>query len=66
MRRFPDEASISHLLQLGVNYIVVHPDMYPPEDWKSVEARLAQPDPRLTLKYPGPGGRVYALSSPSP
>ena len=58
MRRFPDEASIAHLLQLGVSYIVVHPDMYPPEDWKVVEARLAQPDPRLLLKYSGPGGRV--------
>ena len=62
MRRFPDEASISHLLQLGVNYLVVHPDMYPPEEWKTVETRLAQPDPRLTLKYSGPGGRVYVLS----
>ena len=66
MRRFPDEASISHLLQLGVNYIVVHPDMYPPDDWKVVEPRLAQTDRRLTLKYSGPGGRVYALSSPNP
>ena len=66
MRRFPDEASISHLLQLGVNYIVVHPDMYPPDDWKVVESRLAQTDRRLTLKYSGPGGRVYALSSPNP
>jgi hypothetical protein len=62
MRRFPDEDSIAHLLQLGVDYIVVHPDMYVPEDWKVVEARLAQPDRRLTLKYSGPGGRVYALS----
>ena len=66
MRRFPDEASISHLLQLGVNYIVVHPDMYPPDDWKVVESRLAQTDRRLTLKYSGPGGRVYALSGPNP
>ena len=66
MRRFPDEASISHLLQLGVNYIVVHPDMYPPDDWKVVESRLAQTDRRLTLKYSGPSGRVYALSSPNP
>jgi hypothetical protein len=66
MRRFPDEASIAHLLQLGVRYIVVHPDMYPPDDWKVVEPRLAQTDRRLTLKYSGPGGRVYALSSPDP
>ena len=66
MRRFPDEASIAHLLQLGVSYIVVHPDMYPPDDWKVVESRLAQTDRRLTLKYSGPGGRVYALSSPNP
>jgi len=66
MRRFPDEASIAHLLQLGVSYIVVHPDMYPPDDWKVVEARLAQPDRRLLLKYSGPGGRVYALSGSNP
>lgn len=66
MRRFPDEASIAHLLQLGVNYIVVHPDMYVPEEWKAVEMRLAEPDRRLTLKYSGPGGRVYALSGSPP
>jgi hypothetical protein len=66
MRRFPDEASIAHLLQLGVTYIDVHPEMYPPEDWKVVEARLAQPDRRLLLKYSGPGGRVYALSGSNP
>ena len=66
MRRFPDEASIAHLLQLGVTYVVVHPDMYPAEDWKVVEGRLDQPDRRLVLKYSGPGGRVYALSSSNP
>jgi hypothetical protein len=66
MRRFPDEDSIAHLLQLGVNYIVVHPDMYVPEEWKVVETRLAEPDRRLTLKYSGPGGRVYVLSGSPP
>jgi hypothetical protein len=66
MRRFPDEASIVHLLQLGVDYVVVHPEMYPPDEWKQVETRLAQPDRRLTLKYPGPGGRVYALTAANP
>jgi hypothetical protein len=66
MRRFPDEASIAHLLELGVTYVVVHPDMYPAEDWKVVEGRLAQPDRRLILKYSGPGGRVYALSRSNP
>lgn len=66
MRRFPDEASISHLLQLGVTYVVVHPEMYPPEEWKIVEPRLAEPDRRLTLKYAGPGGRVYALAGAGP
>jgi hypothetical protein len=66
MRRFPDEDSIAHLLQLGVNYIVVHPDMYVPEEWKVVETRLAEPDRRLTLRYSGPGGRVYVLSGSPP
>jgi hypothetical protein len=66
MRWFPDERSITHLVQLGVTFVVVHPEMYPADDWKSVETRLAQPDPRLTLKYSGPGGRVYALSGSPP
>jgi hypothetical protein len=66
MRRFPDETSISHLLQLGVNYVVVHPKMYPLEEWRIVEARLAEPDRRLTLKFAGPDDRVYLLSGSGP
>lgn len=66
MRHFPDDRSIDHLLQLGVTYVVVHPGMYPPEDWKGVGARLDVGDPRLTLKYAGPTGRVYALSRSTP
>ena len=40
LRDFPDEASLDTLTQIGVNYIVVHTDLYPPAEWAAVETRI--------------------------
>lgn len=60
MRRFPDEASIARLREIGVTYVVVHRELYSPEEWALVEPRLAQ-SPGLQLKHEIAGGRVYLI-----
>ena len=57
---FPDELSIANLLDLGVNYVVVHTDQYPGERWREVEPRLAR-FPELQLIHTDGPGRVYRL-----
>jgi len=61
---FPDERSLSNLAQLGVKYIVVHTDFYPPGQWPNVEARIRLFDDRLTLEREDGAGRVYQLRAP--
>jgi hypothetical protein len=58
---FPEAASLEHLQQIGVTYVVVHIDMYPPDEWKAVEARLGRFGDMLVLVYSDPTARVYAL-----
>jgi len=62
LRTFPDQASLDHLTQLGVTYVVVHIDMYQdPSEWEAVEQRLAQHASRLQLEYQDKTARVYRL-----
>jgi hypothetical protein len=61
LRNFPDEASLQTLSDIGVDYIVVHLDMYPPGEWSDVEYRLAQYAARLVPQYADATGRVYRL-----
>lgn len=61
---FPDTRSLQHLTDLDVTYIVVHIDLYPPEQWPSVNKRLRAFSERLNLEYSDPIGRVYALRRP--
>lgn len=60
MRGFPDEASITRLREAGVNYLVVHRELYSPEQWALIEPRLLQ-FPQLQVKHEDESGRVYAL-----
>ena len=62
--KFPDTLSLQHLLDLGVTYVIVHIDMYPPEDWVRIDERLGAFGDRLELRYSDPAGRVYALRRP--
>ncbi len=57
---FPDRASIDGLRGVGVTYIVVHTDDYPPEEWPAIEARLAR-SADLAFVHAEGAGRVYMI-----
>jgi hypothetical protein len=61
---FPDLQSVKHLQELGITYVIVHVDLYPPKQWHDVDERLQSFSDRLTLQYSDPAGRVYALRRP--
>jgi hypothetical protein len=63
LRGFPDDVSLQRLGELRVTYLVVHPDMYRPAEWKAVEGRLREFGDRLTLEHEEAeeAGRVYSL-----
>jgi len=61
LRTFPDEASITHLRSIGVNYIVVHVDWYQPGEWDAVRREFDRFRAVLTLVHEDATGRVYAV-----
>jgi hypothetical protein len=61
---FPDAISLASLANLGVSYVVVHSDLYPPGEWSTIESRLNQVKGWLTLKHTEGAGRVYSLHRP--
>jgi hypothetical protein len=62
LRFFPDATSLAQLKQLGVDYAVVHVDLYPSGEWPPVEARLAEFGDVLTLEYADASSRVYSIN----
>ena len=62
LRVFPDEISLARLSALGVDYVVVHIDLYPPGEWPAVDERLRQFEKVLKLVYSDETARVYAIS----
>ena len=58
---FPDEKSLTSLRDLGVNYIVVHQDMYPPERRDEINERYLRFARHLRLEHVEGDGRVYRL-----
>jgi hypothetical protein len=65
LRNFPDDASLDELARLGVRFVVVHTEFYPPGEWAQVGARIDQYSSRLQLEYAAGKGRVYSLSPPA-
>jgi hypothetical protein len=63
LRGFPDDASVGRLEAIGVDYVVVHRDLYPEGAWPAVDARLGDMSARLRLVHEDERGRVYALSA---
>jgi hypothetical protein len=61
LRLFPDEITLARLKTLGVDYAVVHIDLYPPGEWPVVEKRLRQFRDELRLVYSDDDARVYAI-----
>lgn len=65
LRRFPNEASLRRLAEVGVTHVVIHTDFYHPSDrWPEVERRLTGFSDWLTLEYSAGAGRVYSLHRP--
>jgi hypothetical protein len=64
MDSFPDERSVTSLSNIGVTYVVVHGDLYPPGEWDKVQERLRQFSSRLRLEHADGHGRVYSLLKP--
>ncbi len=58
---FPDETSLNSLHELGVKYVVVHQDMYPPERRGEIEERYVRFAGHLRLEHVEGDGRVYQL-----
>ena len=46
-----------------MTYVVVHEDLYQPDEWQSVQARIGTYADRLRLLHTVERGRVYALRS---
>jgi hypothetical protein len=65
LRNFPDNASLRELARLGVTYVVVHAELYPPGEWPLVEARIETFGARLRLEHLAGTGRVYSLRPPA-
>ena len=65
MELFPDDTSVASLSDLGVTYVVVHTDLYPPAEWSKIEERLRLFSSRLRLDHVEGSGRVYALLKPA-
>jgi len=62
---FPDPASLRTLTGLGVTYIVVHRDLYPPTELADADARFERYKDWLTLVHVEGDGRVYRLHRPA-
>jgi hypothetical protein len=65
LRHFPDEVSLRNLSRLGVGYIVVHTELYPPGEWPLVESRIGRFDAWLRLEHVAGSGRIYSLRPPA-
>ena len=64
LAEFPSDRSLQHLIDLGVTDVIVHSDLYPPEDWAVIEQRIAGFGRQLTLRHVEGAGRVYGLRRP--
>jgi hypothetical protein len=63
LRLFPDSQSLTTLARLGVDYVVVHGELYPPGEWPHIERRLQEFSDRLRLEHVEGEGRVYRLTA---
>lgn len=61
--KFPDATSLQSLRELGVDYVVVHTDLYSPDEWTRVEKEIARMSSLLALEHVEGAGRVYAVTA---
>ena len=65
LTRPPDAGTLRQLVDLGVTYVVVHPDLYWPQEWAEVEPALARHADWLELVHQEGRDRVYRLRQPA-
>lgn len=61
LRGFPSTASMDALEAVGVTHIVLHPEMYEPEDWLRAEAGFPAIRDRLETVYDDGDSQVFRL-----
>lgn len=61
LTQFPDEDSLKALHDLGVTYVVVHSELYSPEEWTTMEGRLASGSQLQLVRIEG-SGQAYRLT----
>jgi hypothetical protein len=62
LNAFPDDASVRRLAEIGIDYVVVHIDLFDPALWPEVDARLRSYEGSwLKLEYSDPAARVYSI-----
>jgi hypothetical protein len=66
LHEFPTEPGLAELERLGVNYVVVHTDMYQPDRWAEKERAMASFGDRIRLLRVEGEGRIYAIGLPGP
>lgn len=66
LREFPTEAGLGALEDLGVNYVIVHTEMYQPDRWAEKEADLSRFGERIRLLHVAGEGRAYAIGPARP
>ena len=61
LRGFPDDFTVQSLIDLGVTYVVIHTDLFPPGEWTMVAERLKGFSDTFQLVYSEGPGLVYAV-----
>jgi hypothetical protein len=61
LRGFPDEFTVNSLMDLGVTYVVIHTDLYPPGEWTTVSERLKAFPGVFRLEHSEGPGLVYSV-----
>ncbi len=64
MSRFPDDESVQKLTDLGVTYVIVHPEFYRGSEQAEAESRMLRYADWLTLLHVEGPDRVYSLHKP--
>ena len=61
LHEFPTASGLAELERLGVNYVIVHTDMYQPDRWAEKAADIAAFGARIRLLRVEGEGRAYAI-----
>lgn len=63
LHEFPTEAGVAELQSLGIDYVIVHTDMYQPDRWAEKERQIETFGGRLQLMHTIGEGRAYEIAT---